>query len=211
MNFMSQSCARPGGRSATGPSVRVDPAFFPSRGSAAENRGVTLGVRFGEAADVDAAVWVFERSNLARRRGVWPGRPGRVERVRSHLYDRASWFLVAAQGPVVVAMASARPLHGDDSAGAATQAGILSYLYVVPERWGEGIGGMMLDAALAEAARRQYARFNLWTHQDNERSQRLYRSRGFTPAGRTAHGEDEWVRLTVPVTTAPPTEDRRPF
>ena len=182
---------------------------LPSRGGVAENRDVALGVRFGEAADVDAAVCVFERSNLARRRGVWPGRSARVERLRSHLYDRASWFLVAAQGPAVVGMASARPLHADDSAGAAARDGILSYLYVVPERWGEGIGGMMLDAALAEAARRQYARFHLWTHQDNERSQRLYRSRGFTPTGRTANGEDQWVRLGLPATTTPATEDRR--
>lgn len=117
---LCRKVVRPGGRAATWSSVRVDPAFFPSRGAAAENTGVVLGVRFGEAADVDAAVWIFERSNLARRRGVWPGRTGLVERVRSHLCDWASWFLVAAQGPVVFGMASARPLHGDDSAGAAT-------------------------------------------------------------------------------------------
>ncbi len=168
---------------------------------------MALGIRFGEAADVDAAVCVFERSNLARRHGAWPGRAARVERVRTHLLDRASWFLVAAQGPVIVGMSSARPLHGDDSAGVRAPAGILSYLYVVPERWGEGIGGMLLDAALAEVARRQYGRLHLWTHQDNERSQRLYLSRGFTPTGRTAYGEDEWVRVRVPATTTPATED----
>jgi GNAT superfamily N-acetyltransferase len=94
----------------------------------------------------------------------------------------------------MVAMASARPLRGDNGAGAAAPAGLLSYLFVIPERWGAGIGGVMLDAALAEAARRQYARLHLWTHQDNERSHRLYQSRGFTPTGRTAHGEDEWAR-----------------
>jgi RimJ/RimL family protein N-acetyltransferase len=38
------------------------------------------------------------------------------------------------------------------------------------------------------------SRIHLWTHEDNERSHRLYRSRGFSPTGRTAAGEDEWAR-----------------
>lgn len=151
-------------------------------------------IRFGEAADVDAAVSVFERSNLARRHGVWPNRPARVERVRAHLRDAASWFLVARQGVAIVGMVSAGPLRGDDGAGPVTPGGLLSYLFVIPERWGEGIGGMMLDAALAEAKRRHYSRVHLWTHEDNERSHRLYRSRGFAPTGRTADGEGEWAR-----------------
>jgi GNAT superfamily N-acetyltransferase len=155
---------------------------------------VAVGIRFGEEADVEAAVSVFERSNLARRQGVWPNRSVRVERVRAHLCDPASWFLVAHQGPAMVGMASVRPLRGDGPAGTATPAGLLSYLFVIPERWGQGIGGKMLDAALAEAKRRRYSRFDLWTHQDSERSHRLYRSRGFTPTGRAAHGAREWAR-----------------
>lgn len=151
-------------------------------------------IRFGEAADVDAAVSVIERSNLARRHGAWPSRLARVERVRAHLGDPASWFLVAHQGPATVGMVSAGPLRGDDSADPVTPGGFLNYLFVVPERWGEGIGGMMLDAALAEGKRRHYSRVHLWTHEDNERSHRLYRSRGFAPTGRTADGEGEWAR-----------------
>ena len=70
----------------------------------------------------------------------------------------------------------------------------LSYLFVDPERWGEGIGGAILDAVLAEAKRRTCSRMHLWTHDDNERSHRLYRSRGFSPTGQTAGGESEWAR-----------------
>jgi GNAT superfamily N-acetyltransferase len=69
----------------------------------------------------------------------------------------------------------------------------LSYLFVVPERWGEGIGGVILDAALDEAKRRHYSRIHLWTHEDNVRSHGLYRSRGFSPTGRVANGEGEWA------------------
>ena len=151
-------------------------------------------IRLGDAADAAAAVSVFERSNLARRRGVWPNRAARVERVRAHLSDPASWFLVANEGPAIVGMASAEALWGENGPGSSVPGGcFLSYLFVVPERWGEGIGGAILDAVLVEAKRRRSSRIHLWTHEDNERSHRLYRSRGFSPTGRAADGEAEWA------------------
>ena len=152
-------------------------------------------IRLGDAADVDAAISVYERSNLARRQGVWPNRAARVERVRAHLRDPASWFLLANEGPALVGMASAEALRGEDGAGPVIPGGcFLNSLFVVPERWGEGISGAILDAVLAEAERRHYSRIHLWTDEDNERSHRLYRSRGFSPTGRTADGEGEWER-----------------
>jgi GNAT superfamily N-acetyltransferase len=91
-------------------------------------------------------------------------------------------------------MSSAKALRGEDGAGPVIPGGcFLGYLFVVPERWGEGIGGALLDAVLAEARRRQYSRIHLWTHDDNVRSHRLYRSRGFSPTGRSAAGEGEWA------------------
>lgn len=152
-------------------------------------------IRFGNAADVDAAVSVYERSNLARRGGVWPTRAAGVERVRSHLRDSASWFLLALDAAAVVGMASAKPLWGEHGPGTVTRGSLfLSYLFVVPERFGEGIGGTLLDAVLAEARRRHYMRVHLWTHEDNGRSHRLYRSRGFAPTGRRLESEGEWAR-----------------
>jgi GNAT superfamily N-acetyltransferase len=156
---------------------------------------VAIRIRLGDAADVEAAVSVFERSNLARRQGVWPNRAARIERVTAHLCHPTSWFLVANDGPVSVGMASAKALRSEDGAGPVVPGGcFLSYLFVVPERWGEGIGAAILDAVLVEAKRRDYSRIHLWTHEDNARSHRLYRSRGFSPTGRTAAGEDEWAR-----------------
>jgi GNAT superfamily N-acetyltransferase len=156
---------------------------------------VAVLIRLGEAADVDAAVSVYERSNLARREGAWPGRAARVEHVRSRLHDPGSWFLVATDGPIVVGMASAEALRGENRAGPVIPGGcFLNLLYVLPERWGEGIGRAMLDAVLAEARRRGYSRIHLWTHEDNERSHRLYRSGGFSPTGRTIDGKAEWAR-----------------
>ena len=153
-----------------------------------------VSVRLGGAADVEAAVSVYERSNLARRQGAWPGQAARVGHVLARLHDPGTWLLVAAEGPELVAMASARALREQDGQGAVIPGGcFLGFLYVAPERWGRGIGGVLLDAVLAEAKRRHQPRIHLLTHPDNERSQRLYRSRGFSPTGRSADGQWEWV------------------
>ena len=152
-------------------------------------------VRPGEAADVDAAVSVYERSNLARRQGAWPGQAARVNHVRARLRDAGTWLLVATEGPEMVGMASARALREQDGDGPVIPGGcFLGFLYVAPERWGQGIGGALLDAVLAEAERRDQPRIHLLTHPGNERSQRLYCSRGFSPTGRTVDGQGEWVR-----------------
>ena len=154
-----------------------------------------LHIRLGDAADIDAAVSVFERSNLARRQGMWLNRAARVEQLRAKLRHPGAWFLMATDGPTVVAMASAEALRAEGGAGPVIPGGwFLSYLFVVPERWGQGIGGAILDAVLVDASRRDCSRMHLWTHNDNKRLHRLYRSRGFSPTGRTASGEGEWVR-----------------
>jgi phosphinothricin acetyltransferase len=75
----------------------------------------------------------------------------------------------------------------------------LSLLYVLPDRWGKGTGGMMLDAIIDEAKRRGCHRIYLWTHErQNERAHRLYRRRGFARTGRTRHAGEgkpigEWL------------------
>lgn len=144
-------------------------------------------------ADIDAAVSVYERSNLPRHQGVWPERAARIERARANLRDHASWFLMAYEGPALVGMASAQPMRGEDGAGPVIPGGcFLNLLFVVPERWGEGIGGVILDAVLAEARRQRYTRISLWTGEDNERAHFLDRSRGLSPKGRIVGRQGEW-------------------
>jgi GNAT superfamily N-acetyltransferase len=156
---------------------------------------VAILIRLGDASDVEAAVSVYGRSNLARRHGEWPDRAARVEHAKAHLRDPGSWFLLATDGSTLVGMASVEALRAADGAGSVIAGGcFLNALFVVPERWGEGIGGVLLEAVLAEARRRDYSRIHLWTDEDNERSHRLYRSRGFSPTGRTLDGEGEWTR-----------------
>lgn len=159
-------------------------------------------IRQGAAEDFDAAVAVFIRSNLARRQGVWPHQALSVARLEEGLRRSGSWLLVAEEGAALVGMALAEPMRDDVGAGAViADGGFLGYLYVVPDRWGEGIGGRLLDAVLEDARTRSYRRIRLWTHADNERSHSLYLSRGFSPTGRVVESESEWA---YEITHAPP-------
>jgi GNAT superfamily N-acetyltransferase len=155
-----------------------------------------IDVRLGTGGDVDDAVSVYERSNLAGRQGSWPSRSARVAQVTANLHDAAhrdtaSWFLIGRDGTEAVAMALIQPFRADGGSGnVIAGTWFLSLIYVLPERWGTGIGGMLLDAVIDEAKRRGCHRIFLWTHErQNERAHRLYRSRGFTPTGRTMHDE----------------------
>jgi GNAT superfamily N-acetyltransferase len=126
----------------------------------------------------------------------------RIEYVTDRLRDPVSWFLVAEDDGEVVGMACAEPLRADGGAGAVIPGALfLGYVFIIPERWGQGIGGLVMDAVFNEARKEGYRRIELWTHErDNERAQRLYRSRGFAPTGVTAEDDQrapigQWARV----------------
>jgi len=119
-------------------------------------------------------------------------RPARVTQVTASLHDAArhetaAWFLIGRDGNEAVAMALVQPFRaGGGSGDVVADTWFLSLIYVLPKRWGEGIGGRLLDAMLAEAKRRGCHHMYLWTHEH----QRLYRSCGFAPTGRTMHDDE---------------------
>ena len=79
-------------------------------------------------------------------------------------------------------------VDGDEVVG---YAGLIAYpdeahvatIGVTGSRQGEGIGGRLLDALLAEADRRGSPEVLLEVRANDEATQRLYRRRGFTPIG----------------------------
>jgi [ribosomal protein S18]-alanine N-acetyltransferase len=87
---------------------------------------------------------------------------------------RSRYYLVAADDGAIAGYA------GLMVAGA--QADVLT-LAVAVERWGLGIGSALLEALLAEAARRGCTEVFLEVRTDNDRAQRLYRRYGFTQIG----------------------------
>lgn len=143
-----------------------------------------IAVRPGTVTDHDTAVEVWRASNTARRGGV-PAPQEHEERLRSRLGLEGVWLLVAEQVDEIVGITSGMPARTDDGAGDLVP-GLchLSLVFVVPARWGTGVGGLLVSAALERARSEGYRRIQLWTHEDNVRAQRLYASRGFGRDGR---------------------------
>ena len=145
---------------------------------------VTL--RRGGTADIEPALAVWRAANSARRGGR--SVPAQHEdRVRGYARKPGAFLLVADDAGEVVGMGLGMQGLADDGAGPPIP-GLchVSMIFVAPDRWGEGIGGRIVDAVLAEARSRGYDRVQLWTHVDNLRAQRLYEGRGFRRSGREA-------------------------
>ena len=93
-------------------------------------------------------------------------------------------MMVADAAGEIVGMALVTPASSSPS-----EVAVVQMVSVAPERWGEGIGGELLAAALAEARTRGFERVKLWTHADDERVRRLYEGRGFGRTGTRLAGE----------------------
>jgi ribosomal-protein-alanine N-acetyltransferase len=90
--------------------------------------------------------------------------------------DPASRYYIVADDDGVIAG------YGGLLAQRGGQADVLT-LAVAEDRWGEGIGGALLDGLLAEARQRGCTEIFLEVRVDNDRAQRLYRRRGFADIG----------------------------
>src|SRR5688572_16369242 len=83
----------------------------------------------------------------------------------------AGWTLIAVDSNVAVGtvhFTNARAERGEGNAIAGRAH--LSGLFVLPARWGEGIGSGLLEAALAEMRSRGYRKAQLFTAAANQRS-----------------------------------------
>ena len=61
----------------------------------------------------------------------------------------------------------------------------LSMVAVRPDRWGRGLGAVVLSAVRRSARTRGFTHIQLWTHETNRRGQRLYERLGWAASGRT--------------------------
>ncbi|MGH8892079.1 MAG: GNAT family N-acetyltransferase [Actinomycetes bacterium] len=170
-------------------------------------------LRLGTESDFEAAVAVWRESDMARRGGPPP--PGIEETVRSRLGVAGTWLSVAEVGDRVVGVTFAQAARADDGAGEEVP-GLchLSMVFVLPDHWGHGVGRLLVDATLEQAVARGYRRIQLWTHEGNGRSQRLYRGRGFRREGRVKDADygggriGLWVRDLDDVRSAAPAPGR---
>ena len=157
-------------------------------------------VRDGRQSDVEAAVAVWQQANTARRGGT-PAPETHEARVRGYLASSDSFLSVAQDGADLVGMALGMQGLDQDGKGPPLP-GLchISMVFVHPDRWGHGIGRMLLQHLLAEARVRTYTRCQLWTHADNERAQKLYEGLGFRRSGREIDDDmgDRIVHFQLP-------------
>lgn len=146
-------------------------------------------VRRAGTADIEPAFAVWRAAGIARRGGI-PVSDAREAEVRRAMQDPDALLFVADEAGQVVGMGLAVQSRSEDGAGPPVPGHcFISLIYVAPDRWGEGLGGKVVDAVLAEARAQRYTRAQLWTQAENTRAQRLYESRDFRRSGR-AHTDD---------------------
>jgi GNAT superfamily N-acetyltransferase len=140
------------------------------------------------AAKLGYADWAqpgWEPPSLTAERGRWERR----------LVDPAGWTLIAVDSNVAVGtvhFTNARAERGEGNAIAGRAH--LSGLFVLPARWGEGIGSGLLEAALAEMRSRGYRKAQLFTAAANQRSRAFYERRGWRATATNTHTHDDlWL------------------
>lgn len=116
-----------------------------------------------------------------------------VLRLEAALFGDEAWSEAMLTAELEGAEASGRYyLIAEDAGGLVGYAGLLSpggsqadvlTMAVAEDRWGQRIGALLLDSLVAEAARQGCTEVFLEVRVDNDRAQRLYRSRGFAGIG----------------------------
>jgi ribosomal protein S18 acetylase RimI-like enzyme len=134
-------------------------------------------------------------------------------RRREYAGHRDFRTLVADDGGVICGFAAFGPHRRDQRWDDLDRTvGELYALYVEPDRWGSGLGRMLMTAVEADLAARGMTGLRLWVLESNVRARRFYERSGLT-----ADGERSTIRLTGPdgtVTDLPvirysrPTPDR---
>lgn len=140
-------------------------------------------MRRATEADADAIAAVHVRTWQGAYRDVFPAREldaiavePRALAWRSHLAGgRVSVFV----DDELTGFASVGPSRDEPGLGE------LYAIYVLPERWGNGVARELLAAAEAELRSRGFAAALLWVLEDNPRARGFYESCGWTLDGAT--------------------------
>jgi GNAT superfamily N-acetyltransferase len=127
----------------------------------------------------------WEPPSLAAERSRWERR----------LADPAGWTLIASDASTelgTVHFTNARAERGEGAAIAGRAH--LSGLFVLPTKWGQGIGGALLVAALEEMRNRGYREVQLFTAAANRRSRTFYEGHGWRINATNTHRHDDlWL------------------
>lgn len=90
--------------------------------------------------------------------------------------------LVAVEGARIIGFVSLGPSHDDDASAGIGQ---LYTIYLLPDRWREGIGTQLHDAALHQLADKRFSTATLWVLGINDRAISFYYHHGWARDGQT--------------------------
>ena len=140
---------------------------------AARRSAAVIVLRPAEADDLDAIV-AIERASFS---DPWPRGAflSLIRRDDVHVVVAVPEATPAPGAPAVLGYAIAWFIVGEGEVG---------NVAVHPDARGRGIGARLLDAALAEAGRREAEVVFLEVRESNDAARRLYASRGFVEVGR---------------------------
>jgi|HubBroStandDraft_6_1064221.scaffolds.fasta_scaffold336820_2 ribosomal protein S18 acetylase RimI-like enzyme len=144
-------------------------------------------IRNADPADAREVARVHVRSWQAAYRGLFPDdfldalRPeDRESRYTFGSTDPAApRTILAVIDPAVVGFATTSPSSDEDLPGV----GEVAALYIDPSHWRSGIGGALLDEALARLRAAGYVEALLWVLVGNQAAQRFYRTQGWQADG----------------------------
>jgi GNAT superfamily N-acetyltransferase len=147
-----------------------------------------------ELAAAAEAVWSSADEARLAALGIPPGAVAEQDDLVARRLATGAFGVVETDRNKVVAVALAMDAIEDDGRGTEPVPGLMhvSTVAVLPERWGQRLGEIVLGDVLDEGRRRGYELAQLWTHESNRGAQRLYERTGWTPSGRTtidARGE----------------------
>jgi len=92
-----------------------------------------------------------------------------------------SGVFVLVDGDEVDGFTGFGPSRDDDAAG---DVGEVASIYLAPERWGQGCGRMLIEAAAERLRDASFATATLWVLRTNTRARRFYEAAGWRPDGK---------------------------
>ena len=144
-------------------------------------------LREAQAADALAVAELHVRSWQHAYRGLLPGeyldglRP--EDRARRYtlgtLEPGGPVTVLAVERTAICGFATTAPARDEDR----REGGELLALHVDPDRWGRGVGRVLMEDARARLAGAGFQEACLWVLASNERARRFYRTDGWEPDG----------------------------
>jgi GNAT superfamily N-acetyltransferase len=144
-------------------------------------------IRQAVAEDGRAIAEVHVASWLAAYRGLLPDEAldaldvdARAARWHASLADGTSSALVGEDEDGIYGWATVGSSRDPDAGG---EIGELWGLYLHPDRWDEGLGRELHDAALDELREQRFSAATLWVLEGNDRATRFYERQGWRADG----------------------------